>query len=224
MKKFIAVMLSLAMLMPSFQMSSMAQGELQDSVTSTKKNTKSDHALKLFAKFSIPISTACALAGIGGIVYYKYKNSNFTITGEVTKERAEEIFKDINKLKDSNRRCKLIFKDVTIRKDAFKLRNFDFDVLLTGKCIVEPDACEYTYFTGKFEIDGEIANGSSLKGAIFKHNDLIIKGKIPDNLLHGALVLIKTSGTKYKLPGKPEIIYDKQNATEFKKYLETFVK
>lgn len=224
MKKLTAIMLSLVMLTPAFQVGSMAQSELQDSITPTKKSTKRDNALKIFAKFSIPITSVCALAGIGGIVYYKYKYSNLTITGAVTKENVEEIFKEINKLKDCKRNCKLIFKNATIKKDAFKQRDFDFDVLFTGKCLIEPEACEYTYFTGKFEINGNIANGSSLKGAIFKHNDLIIKGKIPDTLLHGALVLIKTSGTKYKLPGKPEIIYDKQNLKEVQKYLETFVK
>lgn len=224
MKKLLAFMLSFAVVIPSFQIKPMAQDDMQSDETQTPKITKKDPALKAFVKFSLPISIVCAMAGAGGIIYYKYKNSDFTITGEVTKEKVEEIFKELNKLKDSDRKCKLIFKNAIIKKDALEFRNFDCDVLFTGNCIIEPGACKYTYFNGIFEINGIIKNGSSLKSAIFKHNNLIIKGKIPENLLHGALVLIKTSGTKYKLPGKPEIIYDKQNLNDVKKYLETFVK
>lgn len=214
MKKLTALVLSLAVLIPFRQASAVA----------SQNDGKHKSTLKILTKFSIPIVATAALGGIGGYSYYRYKNKILTLSGEITKEKTDELFQTIEELKNQGRNCIVIFKDATIKAEAFKFRKFDCEVKFQGDCKIESGSCEYTYFSKKFEIGGSILSGSSLKGAIFKYCDLIINGNIPENLLHGALVLIKTQGVKYKLPGNPKLIYDKKNLNETKEYLEKFVK
>ncbi len=216
MKKTIALMLGFATFAHALSANVSAN-------TPSQKIDNQKSALKIFTKFSVPITATVVVAGIGAFSYYKYKNPIHVITGNVTKENAEEILKDIENFKNSSRHLTLIFENASIKREAFESKTFDCDVLFRGNCEIENEACKETHFNGKFEIAGSISETSSLSGAIFS-GDLIINGKIPDNLFLRATATVGKKGTKYKLPNKPQIIYNKQNLNDVTEYLKTFIK
>lgn len=221
MKKHISPALSLIILMQSLTLNISA-------ADSKKKNGNYRHALEIFKKFSIPISASACIIGIGGYACYKYKHQNrkINITGEVTKERMDDVFREVEEIKKNKHNCTLVFKNATVKSKAFENRIFDCDVLFTGECKIERNACNLislekcgTIFCGKFEIYGTITEGSSFENACFNCGDIIINKSIPKDLFKGAIVLLKRSGTKYKLLGKPAIVLNNQNINEVKKYL-----
>ena len=221
MKKHISPALSLIILMQSLTLNISA-------ADSEKKSGNYRRALEIFKKFSIPISASACIIGIGGYACYKYKHQNrkINITGEVTKERMDDIFREVEKIKKAKHNCTLVFKDATVKPRAFEDRIFYCDVLFTGECKIERNACNLvsleklgTIFCGKFEIDGTITEGSSFGNACFNCGDIIINKSIPKDLFKGAIVLLKRSGTEYKLPGKPAIVLHNRNIHEVKKYL-----
>ena len=224
MKKHISPALSLIILMQSLTLNISA-------ADSEKKNGNYRHALEIFKKFSIPISASVCIIGIGGYACYKYKHQNrkINITGEVTKERMDDIFREVEKIKKAKHNCTLVFKDATVKPRAFEDRIFYCDVLFTGECKIERNACNLvsleklgTIFCGKFEIDGTITEGSSFENACFNRGDIIINKDIPKNLFKGAVVLAKRAGTKYKLPKKQAIVVSNQNNEKIAEYLKEY--
>lgn len=224
MKKCNALVLSLIILMQYFTANVSAGGT---STGSADNNPDTDHTSKILAKFSIPITAFVGVMGIGGYVCYKYKHRNrkIVITGDITQEKLAKAFEDIEKMQKDKHKCTLVFQSATIKTGILQNKDLNCDVLFTGQCRVDAGACNQTLFKGNFEIDGTISDGSSFAGANFVHKDLIIKGKIPQNLFHGAKILVsKDPGAKYRMPGKPEIVYKGQNLQAVQNYLAEYFK
>lgn len=198
---------------------------------SEKKGGNYRRALEIFKKFSVPISTSACIVAMGGYAYYKYKHQNrkINIMGEVTKERMDDIFREVEKVKKAKHNCTLVFKNATVKPKAFENRRFGCDVLFTGECKIERNACNLvslkkcgTIFCGKFEIDGTITEGSSFENACFDCGDIIINKSIPKDLFKGTVVLAKRSGTKYKLPKEQAMVVNNQNKEKIAEYLKKY--
>lgn len=219
MKKFNTLALGLIILMQSLMMNVSASNH----ANSEEKSNDNNHTSKILKKFSIPITALVAIAGGGGYAYYKYQHRprKIYITGDVTKEKTENALNEVNKLLKEKHNCILIFKNATVKEGAFESKDFNCDVLFTESCMIEAGACNQTRFLGNFEINGNISDNSSFRGA-FMYKNVVVSGKVSANLFKGAVALAKEFGTKYKLPGKPKILYNKDNSNEVREYLEQY--